>query len=1731
MENLKTKRQTLKGSITRIYTLCVNPNSGTDEITARISALDDLFAQYGAVQDEIDKLTTDPKKQEEEEIYRTAIEDKYFMIKSTYTTRLREEEANNTIVQVAPQDNNITQAIQAMADSQNSIGVLLERLTTDRGFHSSPINTTTNQSQHHEPRLPQIQIPEFDGTYTEWIRFRDLFDALIHSKTTISNVEKLEYLQSRLKGEALSIIKHLKPTNDNYTIAWQLINNKYDKSQQVRRAYLELLFDQPGMRKSSVDETKQLFNNTNESVNALKVLKEPTQHWDTILLFHLERKLDAETHILWCREKKAVANPTFESFLQFLSDRVTELESVQHCTYRQPPKTTMPISRSRNQLGTYAATMQTCIGCNESHFLYQCDRFKELSIEDRYTLVKQHNLCFNCLRPNHVALNCKSSSCKTCNAKHNTLLHFIPRQLDNQPQILLHSSDARQIEKSQKTYTFLPTTMIMVRDKYDQLQPCRAFLDSCAQHTLISENCAQRLQLKKFYDKTLMYRVGPDQGSYTKGKVSLEIVSTPFGKTIITEALCLSTLARDFPSHDIGSQKFEYFRNLKMADPKFNKSAPVDIIIGAEVYNQFVLSDKIFHPSGSPVAIDTIFGWVIMGSVETQVEPTIFAAHVSIDLDEQLQRFWKIEEVNSKTKILSEEEKAAENHFEANFEKLDNGRYMVKLPFKNDIIELGESKTSAQKRLMSMERRFTNNSELKNEYVNFIREYQELNHMELEQSSHKENGYFLPHHAVLKPSSSTTKLRVVFDASCQTTNGSSLNDKLLVGPTIQNDLFTILLKFRKYQIAFSADVEKMYRQVLIHPDDRRFQRILWRESIKEPVKEYCLNTITYGIASAPFLAIRTLHQISLENSKQYPEVSKAIDEQFYVDDFMSCSENVHSAMQLRDNLCTVLSKSGFHLRKWSSNSMEFMQSVNPSDKSTASETVIESSQTVKTLGLLWDTASDSFKFSIDLQPITNVITKRSVLSDIARVFDPIGLLAPIVVSMKIFMQKLWLQGIDWDQQLPEQLFTQWQSLRDNIQLMRELRVPRWMGIQNDSEIELHGFADSSELAYAAVIYLKVVSKDGSIHTSLITSKTRVAPVKQISVPRLELCGAHLLVQLMIKVQQALAIEKCKVFGWSDSSIVLAWISDHPRRWKSFVANRTSYILEHMPASQWQHIPSGKNPADLATRGLSASELLENNLWWHGPDVLMTEGLIKKEFPTVPTEIDMEEKKESVLHLTTKHSEENLFELYSKYNKLVRITALILRFINNCRVGKGNRTTSFLTAYELQQATYQLAKASQLQTYSDEIRILSSGKPLPNNHKLSNLAPFIDKMGVMRVGGRLENAQINYDQKHPVILNKDHKLTGLLVDYYHSKYLHAGHRQTLYLIGLKYWIPHVTCVVKRFVYKCITCMRFRSISYQQQMANLPQNRIQPSAAFINTGVDFAGPIQVRSWKGRGSRLYKSWIAVFVCLATKAIHLELVTELSAAAFTAALRRFVSRRGKPLHMYSDNGTNFVGCNQQLRELYQFLNQTETQGNIQKEMCDQQIQWHFSPPSAPHFGGIWEAGVKSTKYHLKRVLADASLTYEEMSTVLCQVEGCLNSRPLCIKFEGDLDPLTPAHFLIFRPMAAIPDSSAAMNSSYCNRWQHLQKLVHSFWTRWSREYLKQMQQRPKWAQKLENLKVNDIVVVKDENVPPTKWSIARIVETHPGADGLVRVVTVKTAKGCYKRPIVKLCPLFLDI
>ncbi|XP_055629207.1 uncharacterized protein LOC129770406 [Toxorhynchites rutilus septentrionalis] len=452
----------------------------------------------------------------------------------------------------------------------------------------------------------------------------------------------------------------------------------------------------------------------------------------------------------------------------------------------------------------------------------------------------------------------------------------------------------------------------------------------------------------------------------------------------------------------------------------------------------------------------------------------------------------------------------------------------------------------------------------------------------------------------------------------------------------------------------------------------------------------------------------------------------------------------------------------------------------------------------------------------------------------------------------------------------------------------------------------------------------------------------------------------------------------------------------------------------------------------------------------------------------------------------------------------------------------------LSTQELTDAELCLIKLVQQEAFEKEFTALTRGEAVHRASKIRWFNPKLTEDGIIRIGGRLLNSDSSTDFKHPIIIPGNHLFSKLLARSYHLRLLHAGSQLMLNSIRLRFWILGGRRICRLVTHQCITCCRAKPLLQQQFMGQLPAQRIVAARPFSTTGIDYFGPVYIK--QGYKKSLIKAYVSVFVCFCTKAVHLELVSGLSTAKFLQALRRFTARRGKPAEIFSDNGTNFVGARKELAELISNLSNRKYHEAIQQECSTSGISWHFIPPGAPHFGGLWEAAVRSAKKHLLRVIGYSSVSYEDFLTLLVQIEGCLNSRPLTQLSDDpdDLQPLTPAHFLVGTSLDALPDSDyTSTPSNRLSHWQLIQQQQQHFWRRWRVEYLSQLQARVKnWKPPI-TIQPGRLVIMVDENQPPMRWRMARIHQVHPGSDGVIRVVTLRTATGFLKRPVTKICML----
>ncbi|KAL9954863.1 hypothetical protein ACROYT_G042448 [Oculina patagonica] len=898
------------------------------------------------------------------------------------------------------------------------------------------------------------------------------------------------------------------------------------------------------------------------------------------------------------------------------------------------------------------------------------------------------------------------------------------------------------------------------------------------------------------------------------------------------------------------------------------------------------------------------------------------------------------------------------------------------MPWKESLVPASNEYELCVTRLRQLHSRLKKNKELLKDYDNVIKDQINSGIIEAvpELDDDQAPMHFLPHHGVIRSDRETTKLRVVFDGSAKSDKSTaSINECLEKGPNLVPHLFDIVVKFRGYPFAVVADIKKAFHQIQINPEDRRMLRFLWFDDIEKDcpqIKQFQFRRLVFGLTPSPAILASTIkHHLSKYEEKE-PEVTSLLSSSLYVDDLAGGVFRENETVNLYDKAQEIMKDGGFSLRKWNSNCQSFREKIKLKKIKSAMEAPAEESETaqnlkreesasakdvkpeteqfVKILGIYWDVIRDEFHYDLsELIEYAEALpaTKRSVLKLSAKIFDPIGLLTPFTISMKVLFQCLCVEKVNWDESLEGEALAKWKTFINDLNALKNIRVPRCYANYSPTQstvcsYQIHGFSDASERAYAAVVYLRTEFSNGETQVNIMTSKTRVAPIKRQSIPRLELLGASLLAQLVHSTQQTiqsvLPIEG--TFLWTDSFTTLCWIKN-AKAWKPYVQHRVSKIRELSNEANWNFCPGELNPADLPSRGCGGEQLAQNQTWWNGPKFLR---LSRDHWPESPQTSALSENKEalqevvknpiSVTHsLVTTESEDHSVNLsqvidierYSSVTRLLRVTAYILRFICNAK----KSIPRDLNAQELNQAEMLWVKTVQTASFAKELEFLQSKRGTFPPVYVTQFNLFLNDQQIIRCKGRVSNAPLSEESKNPILLPSKHPLTNLIIQDVHSKIKHSGIKDTLTTIRERFWVPRGREAVKRILRKCVTCRRVEGAPYRPPTTpDLPMERVSLDPPFAHTGLDFIGPLYIhngKSSKEKGSD--KVYICLFTCASTRAIHLELTPSLSVESFLLAFRRFVNRQGLPVTLLSDNAKTFRSASKDIRKIrrgYAILN-----------------------------------------------------------------------------------------------------------------------------------------------------------------------------------------------------------------
>ena len=1107
-----------------------------------------------------------------------------------------------------------------------------------------------------------------------------------------------------------------------------------------------------------------------------------------------------------------------------------------------------------------------------------------------------------------------------------------------------------------------------------------------------------------------------------------------------------------------------------------------------------------------------------------------------MELGSMVARLWEVDN-SLRPRPDSPLDDAILSHLRQNLQVVE-GKYQLPTLWKRGTPKPPNNFNFARKQLTSLlEGRHFKDDKIRKEYLSNMDSWKDEDQVEevITSTPGTDKAYYLPHFAIVNPHKISSSVRPVMDGKAKGPSGVSLNDCLHKGPKLINELNLVFLRFRHKSITIGADVRKMFYQIRMEPEDRDWHRFLWPEDGQ--VKIYRWKVHPFGSAASPCISMFTIKEHARRFREQFPRAAETVIRSTLVDDNLDSVDTVEEGKELAGQLKDLYTKAGMELRKVISNSEEVWEQFSEVEKSPSINVADICAKDltlpmVKTLGVIYIGGEDVFTFHMK-SPTTTKWTKRTVLSFEAQLYDPHGLVAPFVVLARILVQDMWRAGLGWDQVLPTGLLKRWENWLAELPALATLRVPRCLhGLWNEApgEEEAHIFCDASGGAYAAVAYW--VSTKGSNLTSRLTvARVKVAPLNQHSIPRLELLATQLALDIAELLVQALPITMDKVWMWTDSTNVLCWLRSPSKSLHTFVGHKIARMQTTTPKGHWKWVPTDQNPADIPSRGATIKDLRKKDLWWKGPAFLTAgpkhwpkqpqqlepgEEALKevKKGDTFSFQVDVEQQpNRQVGHLRDGYSlERDTWPIIKgNWEETLRITAWCLRW-------KNKKRGPHLTGQELNEAEQYIWKRVQRCCFARTFEDLEKAGSLSTFSTLAELRPFIDGKGLLRSNARLRlQTHLPFEVRHQILLPKDHPLVKLFVLHVHQKILHhAGTQQVLAHLLRKYWLVRARALLRSLLAACVDCRRQRARPMNQEMAPLPDIRIPEKriAPFLHTALDMAGPFRVK-YKAQGE-IHKSYFLLFTCLVYRAVHLEPLTDMSTDSFLQALDRFTARRGTPTRILSDNGSNFIGGHNELRRLW---NKRKREEVIRKR---ETIQWEFTPPKGPHFGGIYERLIQSVKKALYHTFTpEHTVPWECFHTTLAVVEGILNTRPLAYigADPRDVVPLTPADFLGTAPYLALcdlPEGTWNMRRA----WHFTQDRLDQYWRRWCTEVRPHLQALTTWVRPRRSVEVGDVVAFLDEK-RRGKWPLGRITEVIPSGDGHVRRVVVLVEGTHYKRPI----------
>ncbi|XP_038071933.1 uncharacterized protein LOC119740637 [Patiria miniata] len=1612
--------------------------------------------------------------------------------------------------------------------------------------------------------IPKPALPRFsDGREKEFALLRMALDNLINVHPHLTEQYKFQVMLDRLGGRALKLAKSFMYTRQPYTEALAALTDRYGQPRQLVQCEIAAIMATPAIKYGDTEAFEEFSLDVLSLVGMLQSLEGP----DGIELrcgSHVDRLLSkvAPSHrtsfmehclkegILKSNCSQTYTLPQFASWLRrksqshsFASRAVSghTLSNPRPQRYQEqrisrkdtPTAVLMTVPKPKYKPQPY------CPFCdNKEHYLGGCPQLKKLNTDQIVSWIQDKGRCWKCGRAHKPDECTLKKPCHTCKQVHLTVLHDAAHKTTSHVFRVQTSSLNVYVDRPIRPHgVMLKVVPVLLHGPAGTIETY-AILDDGSERSMLIQTAAEKLQLKGQPETVLLRTVRDDivecQGSAMSLQVSPK--GKPHIKYTINGAFSASNLCLSVYTYPVKAlqQRYNHLRHLPL--PVINQASPM-LLLGADQTDLIIPQCPIRSgPRGAAVAIYTRLGWTLQGPTgnhDLQLEQRVFKTStfpVTNDLLQHVQMLWQADVLpyaNDKEVTRSKQDQYALKMLESKTTRVSlDGvqRYATPLLRTKDGNRFQVTKDAVLPTLRRAEKRLQKHPQLAKKHNELITKLVDSGHVRVlpdDEAAMSDESWFIPHHTVHH----NGKYRLVFNCSFQY-NNQVLNEHLLPGPQLGASLIGVLLRFRQHAIAISGDIKAMFHQVRLLPEDRPLFRFLWRNlKVEAEPQIHEWQVLPFGSTCSPCCATFALRKHASDHKEQYPEVAESVDKSFYVDNCLDSLPSSREAKHLVHQMRNLLADAGFEIRQWASNDPTVVEDLPPDARSNGCElwlTYGDTDSLEATLGLQWDCSTDNLQYrhrTVDYESLN----MRNMYKILASQYDPIGYLTPFTTRARVIVQDLWKTKCNWDDVLePGAIRDQWQAWEMELPALTDIQLDRcYTPLAVDvkpSSYQLHIFCDASERAYGAVAYLRAEDKHHHIHVSFVMARSRVAPKRQLSMPRLELSAALAGAQLCQLLKRELSLPVKYVVLWSDSTTVLTWLKSESCRYKVFVGTRVAEIQTLTDVKQWRYVNTKNNPADDLTRGKTLMELAQESRWRDGPPFLLSPPDQWPVHPATPPE-DVSEYKKSTFCGAVAVDPEDPPDL----SKCDTWEDLIMATKEHRDGAADTGDPPELGAEDRANIELLLYRRAQQGSFPDDLAALQAGRDLPRDSKLLQLAPeYDDFTGLIHVGGRLRQAEdIPKDSRHPIVMDPAHPITKLLIREYDEKLLHYGPERVLAEMRRKFWVLRGREAIRKHQRKCFGCQRWRANPDVPKMGDLPPARLRLyKPPFFSTGVDCFGPMTIKT----GRRTEKRWGIIFKCMTTRAVHLDLLESLSADAYLMAVRRFVSRRGKPFEILSDCGTNFKGGASELHEAFSAM-----EPRLKEELSKQQVKFVFNPPKAPHFGGVWEREIKSVKAGLRVVLSQA-VPEPVLRTVLIEIEGILNSKPLGYVSSdiADLDPVTPNLLLMGRHDAALPQVVYPARDLLSRRhWKHSQVLADHFWSRFIGLYLPSLQIRQKWQRDGAEMKPDDVVMIVDPALSRAQWPIGRVVDTFPGPDGRVRTASVRVRKKNYTRPVARLIRL----